>query len=162
MGLRLRFWVLAILMDTGWKSSKNSRQQKGRPHMPRPPTILALSRTPICRSSMRVRNTEARFLTSSRKSTRPSAVKKNRILLPSKAHSADTSCMSRPWAWIFCWQTSKARFSFCSFSALMRSSFSVARRSTRRSGGTMSLRGTGWLPAAQIPYSWPRAVSMMT
>ena len=106
VGLRLKFWVLAILMDTGWKSSKNSRQQKGRPHMPRPPTILALSLTPICRSSMRVRNTEARFFTSSRKSTRPSAVKKKRILLPSKAHSADTSCMSRPWSRIFCRQTS--------------------------------------------------------
>ena len=55
--------------------------------MPRPPSILASSRTPICRSSMRARNTPARSFTSSRKSTRPSAVKKNRILLPSKLHS---------------------------------------------------------------------------
>ena len=75
VGFRLRFCVLAILMETGWKSSRNSLQQKGLPHTPSPPTILALSRTPICRSSMRVRKTEARSLTSSRKSTRPSAVK---------------------------------------------------------------------------------------
>ena len=94
VGFRLRFCVLAILMDTGWKSSRNSLQQNGRPHTPSPPTIFALSRTPICRSSMRVRNTDARSFTSSRKSTRPSAVKKNKILLPSNAHSADTSCMS--------------------------------------------------------------------
>ena len=75
VGFRERFWVFAILMETGWKSSKKLAQQKGRPQMPRPPTILALSRTPIWRSSMRVRNTEARFFTSSRKSTRSSAVK---------------------------------------------------------------------------------------
>ena len=109
VGLRLRFCVFAILMETGWKSSRNSLQQKGLPHTPRPPTIFALSRTPICRSSMRVRNAEAR---SSRKSTRPSAVKKKRILLPSNATSAETSCISSLWSAIFCWQTSKARFSF--------------------------------------------------
>ena len=112
VGFRLRFCVLAILMDTGWKSSRNSLQQNGRPHTPSPPTIFALSRTPICRSSMRVRNTDARSFTSSRKSTRPSAVKKNRILLPSKAHSADTSCMSSLWSSIFFMQTSNAFFSF--------------------------------------------------
>ena len=112
VGFRLRFCVLAILMETGWKSSRNSLQQNGRPHTPSPPTILALSRTPICRSSMRVRKADARSLTSSRKSTRPSAVKKNRILLPSNAHSAETSCMSSLCERIFCWQTSKAFFSF--------------------------------------------------
>ena len=47
----------------------------------------------------------ARFLTSSRKSTRSSAVKKNRILLPSKEYSAETSCISRPWSAIFWRQT---------------------------------------------------------
>ena len=112
VGLRLRFCVLAILMETGWKSSRNSLQQNGLPHTPRPPTIFALSLTPICRSSMRVRKEDARSLTSSRKSTRPSAVKKKRILLPSNATSAETSCMSSLWSAIFCWQTSKARFSF--------------------------------------------------
>ena len=75
MGFKLRFWVLAILMETGKKPSKNSEQQKGRPQMPMPPTILASSRTPICRSSIRARNTLARSRTNSRKSTRPSAVK---------------------------------------------------------------------------------------
>ena len=88
------------------------RTEELEPHTPSPPTILALSRTPICRSSMRVRKADARSLTSSRKSTRPSAVKKNRILLPSNAHSAETSCMSSLCERIFCWQTSKAFFSF--------------------------------------------------
>ena len=106
VGFRLRFCTLAILMDTGWNSSRNWLQQKGLPHTPSPPTILALSRTPIWRSSMRVRNTAARLLTSSRKSTRPSAVKKKRILLPSKAYSADTSCISSPCSSIFCRHTS--------------------------------------------------------
>ena len=72
----------------------NWEQQKGRPQMPSPPIILASSRTPICRSSMRARNTLARSFTSSRQSTRPSAVKKNRILLPSKLHSTRTSFIS--------------------------------------------------------------------
>ena len=75
VGFRLRFWVLAILMETGMNPSRNWAQQKGRPQMPRPPIILASSRTPICLSSIRARKTEARSRTSSRKSTRPSAVK---------------------------------------------------------------------------------------
>ena len=75
VGLRDRPCSLAILMDTGWNSPKKVAQQNGRPQIPSPPSILASSRTPICRSSMRVLNTEARSLTSSRKSTRPSAVK---------------------------------------------------------------------------------------
>ena len=65
----------AILMDTGWKPLRKVLQQNGLPQMPSPPTIFASSRTPIWRSSMRVRNMPARSLTSSRKSTRPSAVK---------------------------------------------------------------------------------------
>ena len=52
-------------------------------------------------AGVRVWNTLARFFTSSRKSTRSSAVKKKRILLPSKAHSALTSCMSRLCSAIF-------------------------------------------------------------
>ena len=95
VGFRLRFWVLAILMDTGMNSSRNWLQHRGRPQMPMPPSILASSRTPICRSSMRARNTLARSRTSSRKSTRPSAVKKKMILLPSKPHSTLTSFISR-------------------------------------------------------------------
>ena len=75
VGLRDRPWSLAMLMETGWKFSKKVLQHRGQPQMPRPPIILASSRTPICRSSMRVRNTVARSLTSSRKSTRPSALK---------------------------------------------------------------------------------------
>ena len=111
VGLRLRFWVLAILMDTGMNSSRNWLQHRGRPQMPRPPSILASSRTPICRSSMRARNTPARSFTSSRKSTRPSAVKKKMILLPSKLHSTLTSFISSLWLAIFFSQTAKASFS---------------------------------------------------
>ena len=102
VGFRDRFWVLAILMDTGWKSSRNWAQQKGLPQMPRPPSILASSRTPICRSSMRAWMVLARSFTRARKSTRPSEVKKKRTLLPSKLYSALTSFMSRPCSAIFC------------------------------------------------------------
>ena len=74
-GLSERPCSFAILIETGWNPLRNEAQQNGRPQMPRPPTIFASSRTPIWRSSMRVRNTAARSFTSSRKSTRPSAVK---------------------------------------------------------------------------------------
>ena len=79
--------------------------------MPRPPSIFASSRTPICRSSIRARNTLARSFTSSRKSTRPSAVKKKMILLPSKLHSTLTSFISSLWAAIFFSQMAKASLS---------------------------------------------------
>ena len=94
VGFRDRFWVFAILMDTGWNSRRKEVQQKGRPQMPRPPRSLASSRMPICRSSMRVWKIPARLFTRARKSTRPSAVKKKRILFPSKLHSTLTSFMS--------------------------------------------------------------------
>ena len=42
--------------------------------------------------------------------------------VPSKATSAFTSCMSSPCSAIFCWQTSKARFSFARFSCIVFSS----------------------------------------
>ena len=75
VGFSERFCSFAMRMDTGSKSPRNVAQQSGRPQQPMPPMSFASSRTPICRSSMRVRNTDARSLTSSRKSTRPSAVK---------------------------------------------------------------------------------------
>ena len=81
--------------------------QKGLPQMPRPPSSLASSLTPICRSSMRVCSAPARSFTRARKSTRPSDVKKNTTLLPSKLYSAPTSFISRPWSAIFCWQMDK-------------------------------------------------------
>ena len=74
-GLRERPCSFAILIDTGANSPRNWVQHSSLPHTPRPPCILASSRTPICRSSMRVLNRDARSLTSSRKSTLPSAVK---------------------------------------------------------------------------------------
>lgn len=42
VGFRLRFCVLAILMETGWKSSRNSLQQKGLPHTPESADHLGL------------------------------------------------------------------------------------------------------------------------
>ena len=57
VGLRARPCSLAILMVTGRKSSKNCLQHTGRPQGPRPPSIFASSRTPICLSSIRVLNT---------------------------------------------------------------------------------------------------------
>src|SRR5471032_581353 len=74
-GLRLKSCCLAILIETGSNDCRNVVQHSGRPHVPYPPYILASSRTPIWRISMRVRNSAASSRTSSRKSTRPSAVK---------------------------------------------------------------------------------------
>ena len=70
-----KFCSLAILMDTGVKSPSHWAQQVVLPQTPSPLKILASSRTPIWRSSMRTLNTAARSLTRSLKSTRPSAVK---------------------------------------------------------------------------------------
>ena len=162
VGFRLRFWVLAILMETGRKLSRNWEQQKGRPQMPRPPTILASSRTPICRSSIRARKTEARSRTSSRKSTRPSAVKKKMILAPSKPQLTFTSFISRPWSAIFFSQMSKASLSFRRFRSTVARSASVARRSTGQRGWTTALSSTSWLPTVQVANSRPWAVSTTT
>ena len=149
-------------MDTGWNSSRKVAQQKGLPQMPRPPSILASSRTPICRSSMRAWNTPARSFTRARKSTRPSAVKKKRILLPSKLYSTSTSFISSPWAAIFSWQMAKAFFSFSRFFSTVSRSLSVARRIRGRRGGTTASSSTMVLPWAHSPYSRPREVSIIT
>ena len=53
---------MAILVLTGWNSVRNWLQQSGRPQMPIPPSIFASSRTPICRSSIRLRNTPGEVL----------------------------------------------------------------------------------------------------
>src|SRR5262245_41443202 len=74
-GLRLRSCCFAILIETGSNDVRNVVQHSGRPQVPYPPSILASSRTPICRISIRVWNSAASSRTSSRKSTRPSAVK---------------------------------------------------------------------------------------
>src|SRR6185312_1188878 len=74
-GFRLKSCCLAILIETGSNDVRNVVQHSGRPHVPYPPIILASSRTPICRISIRVLNSAASSFTSSRKSTRPSAVK---------------------------------------------------------------------------------------
>ena len=162
VGFKDRLWVLAILMETGMKSSRNWAQQKGRPQIPRPPSIFASSRTPICRSSMRARKAEARSFTSSRKSTRPSAVKKNRILLPSKLHSTRTSFISSLCWRIFFWHTSKASFSLARLRSSTRRSWSVAMRTMGRKGSTTCSSGTSWFPSAHWAYSSPCAVSTIT
>ena len=162
MGLRDRFCVLAILMETGWNSSRNWEQQKGFPQMPSPPSSLASSRTPICRSSMRVCRALARSFTRARKSTRPSEVKKKRILLPSKLYSALTSFMSRPCSAIFCWQMAKARFSRSLFFSRVLASSWVAARTTGRRGAVSSISSIIVLPRTHWAYSVPRAVSTIT
>ena len=53
----------------------DSPAEERRPQTPKPPIVLVSSRTPICRSSIRVRKTEAKSFTRSRKSILPSAVK---------------------------------------------------------------------------------------
>src|SRR5690625_52211 len=75
VGFNDKFWSFAILIDTGSKSPSQVEQHNGRPQGPNPPNIFASSRTPICLNSIRVRKTLAKSLTSSLKSTLPSAVK---------------------------------------------------------------------------------------
>ena len=161
VGFRERFWVLAILMDTGWNSRRKELQQKGRPQMPKPPNILASSRMPICRSSMRVWKTAARLFTRPRKSTRPSEVKKKRILVPSKLHSTLTNFISSSCSRIFSWQTRKAYFSFSRFFSTTARSSWVARRITGRRGETSWASSNRKFPRTQWANSCPEAVSTM-
>ena len=130
--------------------------------MPSPPSSLASSRTPICRSSMRVWRAPARSFTRARKSTLPSEVKKNKILLPSKLYSALTSFMSRPCSTIFCWHTAKACFSRSRFFSIRRASSGVALRTTGRRGAVSSISSIMLLPRMHWAYSIPRAVSTIT
>lgn len=70
------YWLERQLVDGKCPDcGRPVEQHNGLPQLPIPPSIFASSRTPIWRSSIRVRNTAARSLTSSRKSIRPSAVK---------------------------------------------------------------------------------------
>ena len=69
-------------------------QQYSRPQRPTPPSRAASSRTPICRSSMRVRKALASSRTRARKSTRCSAVKKTVSLCRSHCHSASLTFIS--------------------------------------------------------------------
>ena len=162
MGLRDRFCVFAILMETGWNSSKNWAQQKGLPQMPSPPSSLASSRTPIWRSSIRAWRVLARSFTRARKSTRPSEVKKNKILLPSKLYSALTSFMSRPCSSTFRWQISRACFSRPLFRSAALASSGVALRTTGRRGAVSSISSTILLARTHWAYSIPRVVSTIT
>ena len=75
VGFRDRFCSFAILIETAENSVRYVLQHNGRPQIPIPPRIFVSSLTPICLSSILVRNTAARSFTSSRKSIRPSAVK---------------------------------------------------------------------------------------
>src|SRR5690606_34651062 len=74
-GLSDSRWSFASWRLTGLSSRGDVEQQSSRPHRPTPPSSAASSRTPTCRNSIRVRKVRARSRTSSRKSTRRSAVK---------------------------------------------------------------------------------------
>ena len=65
----------AISVVTGLNFVIHVVQHFWMPQTPHPPKRFASSRAPICRSSIRVRNSEAKSLTRFRKSTRFSAVK---------------------------------------------------------------------------------------
>jgi hypothetical protein len=75
LGVSARFWCFAILIETGANLGRNVEQQSSRPQVPMPPVILASSRTPTCRSSIRVWSLAASSRTSSRKSMRSSEAK---------------------------------------------------------------------------------------
>ena len=55
-------WSLAILIETGTNAGSKVEQQSSRPHEPMPPTILASSRAPIWRISMRACSARPRSL----------------------------------------------------------------------------------------------------
>src|SRR5699024_3464987 len=93
-GFKDRLWFFAIFIDTGSKSPKNVEQQSIRPHGPIQPSIFASSRIQICLNSIRVLNKAAKSLTSSRKSTRPSAVKLKITLFVSRVYSVTTKFIS--------------------------------------------------------------------
>ncbi len=111
VGFKDKLWSFAILIDTGTKSPKKEEQHNGRPHGPIPPIIFASSRTPICRSSIRVRNTAARSFTNSLKSIRPSAVKrKNQFVSIKCIFSFD----------YFHFQLTQLHFFFCDLQCITR------------------------------------------
>ena len=84
MGFRDKFWVLAILMDTGWNSFKNWEQQKAFRRCPIRQHTGLIPHADLPQLDPGVKHA-GQVLYQARKSTRPSEVKKNRILLPSKA-----------------------------------------------------------------------------
>ena len=87
VGFRLSPWSLAIRMETGSNFSRNVEQQVILPQRPSPPVILAWFRIPTCLISIRQPISRTSILTSWRKSTRPSAVKKKVSLLASNVLS---------------------------------------------------------------------------
>ena len=137
----------------GHKSSRNWARRRAAAG-PRPPSILASSRTPICRSSMRAR-TDARSFTSSRKSTRPSAVKKNKNLVPLKAalHPAPASspgCLEDlPLADIEGFPPG------CGCGPLCGGRSPWPRGPWARRGWMTQQSSTGWLPMVHWAYSGP-------
>ena len=93
VGFRERFWVLAILMETGWNSRKKELQQKGRRRFPGPQHLGLIPNADLPQLNPGVED-RGQALHQAPKSTRPSEVKKKRILVPSKLHSTLTSFMS--------------------------------------------------------------------
>ena len=149
-------------IDTGVKSPKKFEQHKGRPQAPIPFSTLASSRTPTWRNSMRVLNIVAKSLTSSRKSIRPSAVKKNIILFISNVYSTLISFIGNLRFSIFSRQISKAFSSRSLFFSICFKSFDVACLITGLTGATTESSKTSLGPITTVPYSTPRAVSTIT
>ena len=126
-------------------SRRAGRRCPGRPaSWPRPGRRSAAAR---CGPGTR----DARSFTSSRKSTRPSAVKKKMILLPSKLH-----CHVAPASSPACARRSSSRrcrrppSPGCGCSSAVRRSFSVAMRTTGAQGLDHAASSTSWLPSVQL------------
>ena len=112
VGFNERFCSFAIFIDTVSKSPKNEQQHNSRPQTPFPPILFTSSLTPICLSSILVLYVAAKSLTSSLKSTLPSDVNENNILLLSNLYSTSVKVMSNLYSLIFLLQYSNASFSF--------------------------------------------------
>src|SRR6266850_287395 len=142
-------------MGSNWRSQV--AQQSSRPHVPTPPIRPASSRTPIWRSSIRVRKMDARSLTRSRKSTRFSAVKKKVMRFPSNWYSTSTSFMSTSRWTIRSFAVSYARVSFERFRSKTSMSSGCAGRRSSRSFAGASSRFTHSLVWWTFPRSMPRS-----
>ena len=111
---------------------------------------------------MRVLKTVAKSFTSSRKSIRPSAVKKNTILFISNVYSTLISFIGNLRLAIFSKHIAKAFSSRSSFFSNCCKSLYVAFLITGLTGITKESLATSFGPITTVPYSTPRAVSTMT
>ena len=137
-------------------------KKSSRPHRPMPPHIFAWLRMPTWRISILARNSLTSFFTSSRKSTRPSAVKKKVSLLASKVLSTENRFILSLDFLMHFWQNLYARASRSIFFFRRRWSLSLATRKTflnafPRGGASIGVGGR-----ATVPNPSPFSVSTMT